>query len=259
MSNVVIQGQGIVGLSTERLLRFHTDIERIEFDDPPKKIRAGNWQEAEWTIICVPTPLSNTSGPMLDVKSVVDAVVTAQTCGFSGTYIIRSTLSLDAMDTFDWLGDRLIIWPEFVRAQHWEQDAVDPSIMIFGGDRGQEFANNFGIMPRTKDFYVSTRIAVLVKLAVNAFLSTKVTFANQIYALCQEHGVDYGVVRDILEKEPRLGTSHWQVPGPDGQFGFGGVCLPKDLIGLLNDFESVGLNAEFFENIIKINEGFRKW
>ena len=37
----------------------------------------------------------------------------------------------------------------------------------------------------------------------------------------------------MLEKDARIGNTHMQVPGPDGKFGFGGTCLPKDTNALL--------------------------
>lgn len=257
MSNIVIQGQGVVGLATERLLRFCSSVDRIEFDDPPKRIYADNWDDADWNIICVPTPLSSLDQQSLEIKSVVDAVVNAQSRGFTGTYVIRSTLSLDTIGSFDWLGEKLIIWPEFVRADHWEQDAVNPKLMLFGGEDSVRFSNLFGMMPRTHMMHVSPRTAVLIKLAVNAFLATKVTFANQMHALCQEHGIDYALLEEAFKHESRLGKTHWSVPGPDGQMGFGGACLPKDTAALMHELELAGLDVGFFRSLFDINNKVR--
>ena len=41
--------------------------------------------------------------------------------------------------------------------------------------------------------------------------------------------IDYDKVVEYATLDDRLGKSHWNVPGPDGDFGFGGHCFPKDL------------------------------
>ena len=74
----------------------------------------------------------------------------------------------------------------------------------------------------------------LKKLFRNAFLATKVTFFNQIYDYCKEHGLDYNTVNSLIAVDKRIGHSHTAVPGDDGVQGFGGRCLPKDVEGFSN-------------------------
>ena len=69
----------------------------------------------------------------------------------------------------------------------------------------------------------------MVKYLTNSFLATKVSFANEIYQVCEKLNIDYDKVVEYATLDDRLGKSHWNVPGPDGDFGFGGHCLPKDL------------------------------
>ena len=73
----------------------------------------------------------------------------------------------------------------------------------------------------------------MVKYITNAFLATKVSFSNEMYELCKKLEIDYDKVIEYSKQDVRLGNSHWQVPGPDGDFGFGGHCLPKDLNALI--------------------------
>ena len=60
-------------------------------------------------------------------------------------------------------------------------------------------------------------------------MATKVSFANEIYKLCEKLDLDYDKIIEMATLDPRLGDSHWGVPGPDGDFGYGGHCFPKDL------------------------------
>jgi len=52
--------------------------------------------------------------------------------------------------------------------------------------------------------------------------------------LCDNLDIDYDKVVEYATYDERLGKSHWNVPGHDGDFGFGGHCFPKDLAALLN-------------------------
>jgi UDPglucose 6-dehydrogenase len=60
----------------------------------------------------------------------------------------------------------------------------------------------------------------------------KVSYANEIFQLCQGLGIDYDKVIEYARYDDRLGNSHWSVPGPDGDYGFGGHCFPKDIAAL---------------------------
>ena len=73
----------------------------------------------------------------------------------------------------------------------------------------------------------------MVKYLTNSFLATKVSFANEMYQICEGLDVDYDKVIEYATQDERLGDSHWNVPGPDGDFGYGGHCFPKDVKALM--------------------------
>ena len=51
---------------------------------------------------------------------------------------------------------------------------------------------------------------------------------NEYFLLCNKIGIDFNKVRDIMLNNGWINNMHTQVPGPDGQLGFGGACFPKD-------------------------------
>jgi UDPglucose 6-dehydrogenase len=61
----------------------------------------------------------------------------------------------------------------------------------------------------------------------------------------------------MLKRDPRVGDSHMQVPGPDGQFGFGGLCLPKDTKALLYYSKLEGAPLALLEQVITQNDDDR--
>ena len=60
--------------------------------------------------------------------------------------------------------------------------------------------------------------------------------------MCQALNVDYDKVIEYARYDDRLGNSHWSVPGPDGDYGFGGHCFPKDIAAL--QFVAKNLNVD---------------
>ena len=95
----------------------------------------------------------------------------------------------------------------------------------------------------------------MVKYFLNTFLATKVSFANEIYQICKALDIEYNNVLDLVVHDPRLTKSHFLVPGPDGQYGFGGVCFPKDINALIsvckqNNIDSTVLSAAWNKNLL---------
>ena len=78
----------------------------------------------------------------------------------------------------------------------------------------------------------------LIKYTLNCFFSTKVSFMNEIKMLSNKIGADWDKLVEGFTSDSRIGDSHVDVPGPDGKFGFGGKCFPKDLNALMELFRS---------------------
>jgi UDPglucose 6-dehydrogenase len=62
---------------------------------------------------------------------------------------------------------------------------------------------------------------------------------------------------EILQADGRIGSTHMKVPGPDGRFGFGGACFPKDLSALINFANEKGESLEFLNSVKAINNKIR--
>jgi UDPglucose 6-dehydrogenase len=98
----------------------------------------------------------------------------------------------------------------------------------------------------------------MVKYITNSFLATKVSFANEMYQICEGLDVDYDKVIEYATYDNRLGKSHWSVPGPDGDFGYGGHCFPKDVQALISVAENLGIFPEMLISTNEKNNDVRK-
>ena len=93
----------------------------------------------------------------------------------------------------------------------------------------------------------------MIKCAQNTMLASRVALANMIYDACNKYNIDYEIIREIaFDNFEILGPHMVQVPGPDGNRGFGGKCLPKDILA----FSTIH-NSDLLNEIIKYNNSLR--
>jgi UDP-glucose 6-dehydrogenase len=88
----------------------------------------------------------------------------------------------------------------------------------------------------------------------NAFLATKVAFANQFYDLARAAGVDYEDVRRLFLLDERVGASHTEV---HPERGFGGRCLPKDMKSIVA-WARPRADATLLEDVLEYNDRLRE-
>ena len=79
-----------------------------------------------------------------------------------------------------------------------------------------------------------------------------------MYELCSSLNLDYDKVVEYASLDKRLGNSHWAVPGPDGDFGYGGHCFPKDLAAIIKMTDDFGTVNNILKSVKKTNIKVRK-
>ena len=130
---------------------------------------------------------------------------------------------------------QIVFNPEFLTERNAVQDFNNQNRIIIGGPGLQRLLSRIFFL---KSFLTPMSLklaphhAEMIKYFTNPFLATKVSFANEMYDLCLKLNLDYDKVVEYAVLDKRIGKSHLNVPGPDGDFGFGGHCFPKDLSAL---------------------------
>ena len=81
----------------------------------------------------------------------------------------------------------------------------------------------------------------------NCFFATKVSFMNEMYKVAEKSNVDWEQAVSGFVTDGRIGHTHLDVPGPDGKFGFGGSCFPKDIRAMIKHAEGIGVDV----NVLK--------
>jgi UDPglucose 6-dehydrogenase len=97
------------------------------------------------------------------------------------------------------------------------------------------------------------RSAELAKYAANAMLAARLSFINEMSALCEAVGADVEMIRRAIGADPRIGAAYLSV-GP----GFGGSCLPKDLRALAHIATARGVEPLLIDAVMRVNERQRQ-
>ena len=157
--------------------------------------------------------------------------------------------------------------PEFLREGRAVFDFYNPDRIVIGGEtkKSIEILKNF-YSPLIKNKVnvpdeikvhkddipiIETNLpsAQMIKYGSNAFLANKVSFINEIAQICETVGANINDVTYGMGIDPRIGSNYMQ-PGP----GFGGPCLEKDLMALVELGNFYDLESTFMKAILKRNE-----
>ena len=103
--------------------------------------------------------------------------------------------------------------------------------------------------------WMSIESAEMTKHAINAFLATSVTFANELARLCEAVGADAKQVERGLKSEGRIGPKAYVAPGG----AFAGGTLARDLRFLTGFGKQFGVQTPLFEGVIASNDKHKSW
>ena len=148
--------------------------------------------------------------------------------------------------------------PEFLREGAAIGDFMKPDRIVVGcpSEKSAEIMKAI-YKPQTEQGYTllitNRESSELIKYAANAFLATKITFINEIAALCEKVGANVMSVSEGIGLDTRIGSKFLQ-PGP----GYGGSCFPKDTNALAFQGQEFGAPQTIVEQTITANEDIKK-
>jgi UDPglucose 6-dehydrogenase len=247
-----IIGNGVVGHATARCYMEQHEVKVWDIDPPKATHGFGDTVRlSDIVFVCLPeTNLDEFFNALMGQKEIGQNYVIRSTCPIGTTKRIRHQYGVY----------NLVHSPEFLTERCAVTDAQLPSRNIIGkshllcdcgGILLQLYKSRF---PSVQTLLMSSDESEAIKLFTNAFFATKITFFNEIYELSQKHGLDWNTVLAGMLSDGRISHSHTQVPGPDGKMGFGGKCLPKDLLTLISDMGDCLLRKVMMENDLRRKE-----
>ena len=258
LPKIGIVGLGFVGTAIKQAYedRGH-DVICIDVDPTKTNGTYDDLQECEAVFICVPSPTKDNG----DCDTRILNSVLYFLKDYKNVIISKTTAPPEFYEKIGTVYANLIHVPEFLTAADALKDFSNQTKIIIGGTvlAYQREAERVlrSVQPIQQARYTSIGEAAFVKYAVNSFLATKVVFMNEMAQLAEAHGYKWRDVSISLAIEPRIGSSHMQVPGPDGQYGFGGMCFPKDTSALIKYAQKFGVQLSVLKTAVKKNTLFR--
>ena len=254
--NIGIIGQGFVGNAIYQKFKNYYDV--LTFDIKGVIHCNSTLEEINENcniiFVCLPTPMNvDGSCNVSIVESVLnDLEILSSLEQEEKIIVIKSTIPPNT--TKKWNKEYtfldIVFSPEFLTEANAVSDFNNQTRIILGGNKIPTtklkpiFAKAF---PKATIIKTDSTYAEMIKYVTNSFLATKVSFANEMYQICKGLDVDYDKVIEYACYDERLGKSHWAVPGPDGNFGYGGHCFPKDIQALINVAKDLNVNPRMLE------------
>jgi nucleotide sugar dehydrogenase len=261
MGKIGVIGQGYVGSAIKVGFKPYYEVSTYDKFDLSKSTHStlnDVVNNSEVIFVCVPTPMSPDGTCHTGiVEEVVKEI--AESAHDKQIVVIKSTVPPGTTDRLHrkYRNISVIFNPEFLTEANFIEDFKNQNRIILGGTRnGTNIVRQLysRVFPHATIVKTGAQHAEMVKYFTNCFLATKVSFANEMKYICDSIDLDYDKVVEYATYDERLGKSHWAVPGPDGDLGFGGHCLPKDLSAIINQFETLGL----LEAVEQVNDQVRE-
>ena len=215
--------------------------------------------------VCVPTPMNVDGSCHIGiVEEVISEVNEISISSESNPIVVlKSTVPPGTTDRLNkkCKGINIIFNPEFLTEANFIEDFKNQTRIILGGTRkGTNVLRQVysKVFPTAHIIKTGSITAEMVKYMTNAYLATKVSFSNEIKQICDKLDIDYDKVVEYAILDERLGKTHLGVPGPDGDLGFGGHCLPKDINALISVAHEFDIVPEVLEAVVETNDKVRK-
>ena len=237
-----IVGQGYVGTAAKSVFNKHYTTNTFDLNG---NCNCSSMEElidnSDIIFVCVPTPMKKDGSCDISiVESVVcelDELALTRQCS-NRIIAIKSTIPPGTTNKLNkkYKYISVIFNPEFLTEANFIDDFKNQNRIIIGGERpaSTKLRQVYSLaFPDATIVKTGSKTAEMVKYMTNTFLATKVSFANEMYQICDKLNIDYDKVVEYSTYDERLGKSHWAVPGPDGHYGFGGSCFPKDINALI--------------------------
>lgn len=146
--------------------------------------------------------------------------------------------------------------PEFLREGQALADCMNPDRVVLGAtdqDAAEQVARLY-LSLKCPIIITDLRTAEMIKYASNAFLATRISFINEIAAICERLGADIKQVATGMGYDKRIGPAFL-----DAGLGFGGSCFPKDVKALIRMATDAGAHPQMLEAVMDINRDRRAW
>ncbi len=254
-NNIGIVGLGYVGKAVQSAFSDNYSIFSYDINQKcSEKSLQAVIEKADIIFVCVPTPMQKDGSCFTDI--LLNVVKEINDLNLYKDVVIKSTIPPCTCDDLQKENSNIniIFNPEFMTEENFYRDFMEQERIILAGKNLNQVEKLYSLnFPKAQIIMLGYKEAELIKYFSNTFLATKVSFANEIYSLCDKLDIDYEKIVNALVLDRRIGNSHLTVPGPDGKLGFGGSCFPKDFAALIHIFKQHNVNSPILNAVWERN------
>ena len=260
MQKLGIIGQGFVGNAIYQKFKNYYEVLTYDLDKSKCNSTFDEVDRKCKTIfVCLPTPMNKDGSCNV---SIVEKVLSELNNKRQHDVVIKSTIPPGTTKKWnlEYSNLSIVFNPEFLTEANAVKGFENQNRIILGGPRPTTTKIKRIYTKVFSDIHIiktGSTHAEMVKYVTNTFLATKVSFANEIYQITRELNLDYDKVIEYAMFDERLGKSHWSVPGPDGDFGYGGHCFPKYLGALISVAKELNIDPKILESVRDKNDEIR--
>lgn len=235
----------------EEALGFLKQSEKVSFTHTYQEVSDF---KADYFFICVPTP-QDASGAANLTFVLAAAKALSQIAPADSIVVLKSTVPVGSGERVKQALSRTDIHvasnPEFLREGSALHDFMNPDRIIVGAASEQVSTRVLELYDDIPSRKIATSVesAELIKYSTNAYLATRLSFVNDLAALCEKVGASVDDLVAGLGSDSRIGPSFLS-PGP----GWGGSCFPKDTRALISVASDFGLDLPIIDAALESNE-----
>lgn len=259
-----VVGVGFVGSAIVNGFKLNYKVKAYDKDVKKSTHSLDEVLDSDIVFVCLPTPMASVEGGDCDLRIISSFF---QDCydrrAFKPIYAVKSTVPVGYIDSLNqlWPNLKVVHNPEFLTARTALEDFMTPVRHIVGGR--PEWTSVVAELYRERFsgvncLEISAKESELTKYALNAFFAVKVTFFNELRLFADEADIDWDNLMAGVLSDGRLSHMHTDVPGHDGQKGYGGLCFPKDINSLIKTMEKHGIDPKLLKASWEQNKEIRE-
>ncbi len=269
--SIGIVGGGVVGQALAHAWSGFADVK--VYDKLPERCThdLGQTLQSQFIFVCLPTPQIGSTLDCTNICMFFNSMSVYK--HIAPIYILKSTVPIGFTSSLrgQYPALQILHSPEFLTERTALQDAMMPRVHIVGyvseahsedelyrqGIGNYITLHNHRFTSCTKLLVCSSDESEAIKLMTNSFFAVKIGIMNEFKALSDSLDLDWSTILTGILADGRISPCHTQVPGPDGKYGYGGKCLPKD-IECLRSHGGLKVLCPIMETVICRNKSDRK-
>ena len=280
-TRIGVIGNGFVGGAVIKAFTEYCDVKFYDKNDEKSQNTLEDVvSSSDIVFVCLPTPMENAEGGKADLSIIKDTFHKINQIDpllhnepTNTIYVIKSTVPVGTTQELSDLyqTNRIIHSPEFLTARCANIDFITATRhviglakmmgcgkgaapFVFGNHLTELFEERF---PGCNVITTSSSESEFINYAANCFFASKVMIFNEMKLLSDKLDLNWDNIMSGVMTDGRIGVSHHQVPGHDGDRGFGGYCFPKDINSFINTMEENDVDPLIFKAVWDQNKNVR--